>query len=327
MTLTAPPPGAVETEVVPGAVSPPPRPPLPFWLRKRPARSPRPRPTPRQARWWIGVAWMILSVLLLGFVAHVTLFGALQHSRSQAIGYDELRVALAKAEAPLGQLGVDETLVAPGTPFALLAIPRLGLTEVIRQGTSSAQLREGVGHRRDTVMPGQKGTSILFGRQSAYGGPFGGLSALVPGDRISVQTGQGTFDFTVFGIRRPGDPLPVILAAGQGRIELVTADGPALSPVGVLYIDASLDGDAADTPAVQFTDKALNPGEGVMETDPNGWLPLLFSLQWLVAAAVIARWLTTAWGRWQAWIIAGPVLLVLGATTADCAMALLPNLI
>lgn len=313
--------------------SPQPNPPvappqLPFWLRAPRKRAPLPpRPTPRDARWWVGVVWLVLSVLLLGFVAHVALFGILQHARNQASGYNELRTSLAKAETPLGQLDLNKRLVAPGTPIALITIPKIGLSEVVRQGTSSDVTRLGVGHRRDTVLPGQEGTSILFGRQSAYGGPFGSLTALVPGDTISVTTGQETHTFTVFGLRRAGDPLPQTLAANAGRLELVTADGLPLASSGVLYVDASLKGKPSETPAVVFGERALDPNEQVMATDTSGWLPLLFTFQWLVVAAVVTRWLVQKWGRWQTWIVAAPVLLVLGATTADCAMALLPNLI
>lgn len=325
----APPP----TEAIGMPIAPQPSPPitppkLPFWLRAPRRRPPRPpRPTPRDARWWVGVVWLILSVLLLGFVAHVALFGILQHARNQATGYGELRSSLAKAETPLGQLDLNEHLVAPGTPIALITISKIGLTEVVRQGTSSDVTRLGVGHRRDTVLPGQEGTSILFGRQSAYGGPFGSLAALVPGDEITVTTGQETSTFTVFGLRRAGDPLPQALATNTGRLELVTADGPPLASSGVLYVDASLKGKPAETPAVVFGERALDPNEQVMATDPSGWLPLLFIFQWLVVTAAVTRWLVQKWGRWQTWIVAAPVLLVLGATTADCAMALLPNLI
>ena len=327
MTTLAP-----EAPPAPPDAAAPPRPSgppkLPFWLRPPANRRPkRPRPNPRQARWWIGVVWLVLSVVLLGFVAHVALFGVLQHARNQAAGYDELRTSLAKAETPLGQLDLHKNLVAPGTPIALIEIPKLALTEVVRQGTSSDVTRLGVGHRRDTPLPGQAGISILFGRQSAYGGPFGSLAALVPGDTISVTTGQETRTFTVFGLRRPGDPLPEKLAANAGRLELVTADGPALASSGVLYVDASLKGKPAETPGSVLAERALDPDEKVMGSDTSGWLPLLFTFQWLVVAAVLTRWLLQKWGRWQTWIVAAPVLLVLGATTADCAMALLPNLI
>ena len=218
-------------------------PPLPVWLRRRPAPTTRAeRATPRQARWWVGVLWLGTSALLLGFVGHVTLFGALQHSQSQQIAYDNLRSTLAEAVTPVGQLDVDEKLVAPGTPIALMTIPKLGLNEVVSEGTASAETRSGVGHRRDSVMPGQAGTSVLYGRQAGYGGPFGALTSLVPGDEITIVTGQGKQTFTVFGLRRAGDALPAALGADAGRLQLVTADGPALAPYGVLYVDASLKG-------------------------------------------------------------------------------------
>ena len=329
VTPEAPETVAVETvqfEAAPDRPAPPPK--IPFWLRPPANRRPkRPRPTPREPRWWIGVVWLVLSVLLLCFVAHVALFGILQHARNQAAGYAELRVSLAQADTPLGQLDVNDKLVADGTPIALLSIPKLGLSEVVRQGSTSDVTRLGVGHRRDTPYPGQTGTSILYGRQSTYGGPFGGLPALVPGDTIKVTTGQGTYTFTVFGLRRPGDPLPEAIGPKAGRLELVTADGPPLVSSSVLYVDASLKGTPADSARTVLTGHALEPSEKVMGIEPDGWLPLVFALQWLIVAAALTRYLVQKWGRWQTWIVAAPVLLVLGATTADSAMALLPNLI
>ncbi len=302
---------------------------LPFWLRAPRRQQPKPATTltMRDPRWWIGVVWLGLSVLLLGFVGHATLFGILQHDRSQADGYQQLRISLAKAETPLGQLDLSEELVDPGTPVALVTIEAIGLNEVIRQGTSPDVLRDGAGHRRDSVMPGQEGTAVLYGRQSTYGGPFGQLAALIPGDEIEVTTGQGTFTYEVLGLRRAGDPLPVPLGDDEGRLQLVTAEGPALAPQGALYVDATLDGRPTETPGFSFTSAVLNEGEGVMESDPSSLLPLLFTFQWFAVAIVVARWLFRAWGRWQTWTVAGPVLLVLSAATADRAMALLPNLI
>ncbi|MBC7519187.1 MAG: class E sortase [Microbacteriaceae bacterium] len=300
---------------------------IPLWLRRKSStKPPRIPTTPRQASWWIGVVWISLSALLLGFVGHVTLFGALQHSQSQKSGYEDLRSSLAQATTPLGQLDVDEKLVAAGTPIALITIPKLTLTEVVREGTSSDQTRQGVGHRRDSVMPGQAGTSVLYGRQAGYGGPFGALASLVPGDTITATTGQGKKEFTVTGLRRAGDTMPTSLKPGRGRLELVTADGPALAPFGVLYVDADLKGMAASTPAQAFGEKSLPPAEEVMGSDPGALLSLIFALQWLVVAALGTRWLARVWGRGQAWIVMSPLLLILGSTAADAASAVLPNL-
>ncbi|MFD1273890.1 sortase domain-bontaining protein [Streptomyces kaempferi] len=62
-------------------------------------------------------------------------------------------------------------LLAPGTPVALIDIPAAHLHQVVLEGTDSGVLTDGPGHRRDTPLPGQSGTSVLMGRAAAYGGP------------------------------------------------------------------------------------------------------------------------------------------------------------
>lgn len=301
---------------------------LPIWLRRLSAPRPEKRgPTPREFRWWGGVVSIVLSFVLLGFVGHATLLGALQQSQTQAQLYAALRGTLANATTPLGQLDVNSALVAPGTPIAFLRIGRVQLSQVVVQGTSSDVLRSGPGHRSDTVMPGQHGTSVIFGRQSTYGGPFAALATLVPGDKITVTTGQGTSTFTVFGLRRPGDREPKAATAHEGRLELVTADGPALMATGTLYVDAVLTSKTMDAPSMVYTEAALGDGQQAMQPAPNAVLPFLFSLQWLIIAAAVTLWLTRVWGRRQTWMVAIPLLLILGATTADSAVALLPNLV
>lgn len=303
--------------------------PLPIWLRTPPKKpiQRKPAPTPREIRWWIGVLWLLVSALLLGFVAHVTLVGSLQHSRSQYLLYNQLRTELALATTPNGQLDVDGKLVANGTPIALLTIDRIHVNEVVVQGTRSGDLAQGPGHRRDTVMPGQEGTSVIMGRQATYGGPFGYLNALVPGDEITVVTGQGTSKFTVFGVRRDGDPLPETINTGAGRLELITADGIPLAPSGALHIDAALTSDVHTTPSAVFTKEVLDPSELTMAIDPSGWFSALFWFQWLAVAVIALRWVRSRWGRWQTWMIAVPALLALGAVTANAAIAMLPNLL
>jgi sortase (surface protein transpeptidase) len=325
-----------ETTAAAPAPTPPPTPKkpasaLPFWLRTPPKnrRVRKPPPTPREARWWIGVAWLLLSTILLGFVAHVALVGSLQHSRSQYTLYQELRTSLALATAPLGQLDVDSKLVAEGTPIGIISIetPNFTVNEVFVQGTAGGVLAEGPGHRRDTVMPGQKGTSIIMGRQATYGGPFGYISSLEPGDEITVTTGQGESKFEVIDVRREGELLPQPLKEGEGRLELITADGSPLIPTGAIHVDADLVSTAQETPAPSFTKEVLRPSEFAMATDIDGVLPTLFWTQLLLAAVLALRWVRTRWGMWQTWMISIPVLLALGAATANAGMTLLPNLL
>lgn len=302
---------------------------LPAWLRRPPARPKqrKPPPTPREIRWWVGVVWLLVAALALGFVAHVTLVGSLQHSRAQYVLYQELRTSLALATTPLGQLDVDANLVPHGTPLGTITIEAIGVEEVFVQGTSSQDLMEGPGHRRDTVMPGQAGTSVIMARQATYGGPFSMIGALVPGDVITITTGQGKSTYEVFGIRQEGDLLPQPLGEDEGRLELATADGIPLAPSGVLYVDAKLTSEIKTTPSPVFTKEVLDAGEWPMATDPRAWWETLVWFQWLALSVVVLRWVRSKWGTWQTWVITIPILLALGAATAGVAMSALPNLL
>ncbi|WP_164861745.1 sortase domain-containing protein, partial [Microbacterium sp. CPCC 204701] len=277
--------------------------------------------------WWVGAAVLTVSLLLLGFVAHVAFFSALQHQRAQGIAYDELRTTLAEASTPVGQLNGDEELVPAGTPVAMLSIPAIGLGEVVAESTTSDVLRSGVGHRRDSVMPGQRGTSVLLGRQITYGGPFGALARLQPGDEITITSGQGEHTYRVFGLRRAGDPLPEPLAAGEGRLELQTADGLALFPAGVLYVDAELVSEVQETPSRVLAYPALPIDERAMGQDSSAWFLAFFGLVFFAAAGVGLWWLWTRWGRWHTWLVGVPIVLALGTATADAVMNALPNLL
>jgi LPXTG-site transpeptidase (sortase) family protein len=265
--------------------------------------------------------------LLLAFVAHAAIFSGLQHQLSQWRAYDDLRSSLAKAEAPTGQLDLNEEMVAPGTPVALLQIPSLGLSEVVLEGSSGKVLRGGAGHRRDSVLPGQPGTSVVLGRQATYGGPFRELRRLVPGDQITITTGQGVATYRVFGLRRAGDRLPEPLLAGQGRLELMTADGLALFPNGILHVDAELITQTQPSSSKVMAYAALPVAERALGQDSAAWFIALPGLVFCVAAAAGVWWLWKYWGRRQAWLIGLPVLLALGLASADAVMNALPNLL
>ena len=187
-------------------------PPPPGGFRRRPPVSPGQLVT--QA---IGTSLLILAVTALGFVAWVGLFSSLHYDKAQLNAYDALRVELAAGTAPNGPILPNSPtgqLLPLGAPVAVLSIPAIGLRTVILQGTTSSVLEDGPGHLRDTVMPGQAGVSVILGRQTAYGGPFGGLASLVPGDSIKVVTGQTVASYTVIDLRRAGDPLPPAPAIG-----------------------------------------------------------------------------------------------------------------
>jgi hypothetical protein len=167
---------------------------------------------------------------------------------------------------------------------------------------------------------------VILGRQSAYGGPFGGLAGIAPGDPIKVVTGQTVASYKVIDLRRAGDPLPAAVPDGGGRMILVTADGSPLVPTGILYVDAELTSKAQPSPGVVLA-SYISPTENAMATEPQAWLPIVLWAQLLVIVAVILSWLWTAWGRWQTWLIAIPIVGFIVLSVADQATRLLPNLL
>lgn len=316
-----------------------------------PAGQATPRPgqrrrnrVPSAAAYVPAAALQILAVVALGFIVHVVLLSQIQHDRDQQTAYADFRSDLANAVAPVGQLAPPELpevgppsdeapveepdrLMAMGTPVAVLEIPRLGVTEVVFEGTTSDVTRSGPGHRRDTVLPGQEGTSVVMGRRTTYGGPFNRIHTLEPGDQITAVTGQGEHMYEVIGVRREGDPLPEPAGDGEGRLTLVTADGRPLLPSGVLRVDAQLVSDPQPAPPRSLTTASLPPIEDTMATDNEAWYPLVLLGQALLLAVAGVVWARNRVGHWQAWVVGIPVVAALGLTTADQVARLLPNLL
>lgn len=276
--------------------------------------------------WFVvpGAALTLLAALLLGFAVNLTVLGHLEHARAQQTGYAKLRSELAQSTAPLGRLDYNGKPVPMGAPVAVLHIKAIGLKEVVFQGTTSGVLRSGPGHRRDTPMPGQPGTSILMGRQWGYGSPFHHIDELRAGDDITVTTGQGQQHYKVTGTRHAGDPAPALLGSGQGRLTLMTATGGVYTPHGVLRVDAELVSPVQPGPAAGG---GISSAEGPLAGDPSAWLPIMLWLQGMLLAAVAITWAYRRWGRWQTWICAVPVLTALVVALSGEATRLLPNLL
>jgi sortase A len=295
----------------------------PAGSQRRPAGNPT-----ALAREAAGNALLILALCLIGFVVWFAFLSRLHYDRVQVDSYATFRNSLALGTAPTGPTNPADPaqLLAPGTAVAVLNIPELELTTVVFQGTSGQVLEGGPGHLRDTPLPGQPGISVIFGRRTAYGGPFSQLQALRVGDYFTVTTGQGVATYKVLDLRRAGDPAPAPLAAGQGRLILVTADGPPLAPSGVLYVDADLTSTPRAAPAMVISASELGPSEQVLGTDSEAWVPVVLWGALLLAVAGLLAWTGRRWGRWQTWIVAVPVVCFLTLSIADQVARLLPNL-
>ena len=278
-------------------------------------------------RWqFVRAALVVAFVLSLSVLVHFVFVSRLQQSATQRHGYDTFRADLARGTAPVGPTDNKGHELRAGVSVAYLEIPAIGLEQVIGESTTPGVLFAGPGHRRDTPLPGQVGTSVVYGRRAMFGGPFADLDQLAEGDLIRVTTGQGQFNFHVRGVRHEGDPVPAPLAAGSARLLLATAAGPAFLPSGVLRIDADLDGKAVGGAARLVSAADLPAEEQIMANDTRTVWALVLWLQALIALALGAVWAWHRWGKAQAWGVFLPPLLLIGLLASSEVARLLPNL-
>lgn len=85
-----------------------------------------------------------------------------------------------------------------GDTIGSLTIPALQRELPILQGTGVAELKKGVGHFAQSVLPGEDDNCVFSGHRETV---FRQLDALKIGDLLIVQTSAGTFTYKVNGTR------------------------------------------------------------------------------------------------------------------------------
>lgn len=276
----------------------------------------------------LGLVLFMVSMTIIALLANLVFVSQVQHYTSQKALYAQLRLSLAEGSAPIAPINARGDLVTPGTPIAVMVAPVIGVaSEVIVEGTASSQTSQGIGHRRDTALPCQVGSSVLMARSGAYGGIGQAFKSLTIGSKFSITMGQGAAL-----IRSPDREIRVMPPLGaqwkRGNLTLTTAAGTPYLPTEVYRVDAKLVTDGFDRSAVALPTGALPSSEAAMGTDTSNLFALVLLLELLVGVAIATTWLWKRWGRWQAWIVAAPPLLAISLLCATAVTQwLLPNLI
>ncbi|MFD9205232.1 class E sortase [Streptomyces sioyaensis] len=94
--------------------------------------------------------------------------------------------------------------------YAVLRIPRLGLTVPVAEGVGKAAVlnRGYVGHYPHSAQPGEPGNVALAGHRNTHGEPFRHLDRLRTGDTVVLDTARARSTYTVRRIlprTTPGD--------------------------------------------------------------------------------------------------------------------------
>ena len=167
-------------------------------------------------RWFITTVALLFGVVL-ALMAYDSVVTGLMHDQRQ-------RHLAADLEHGRPRIGNSQA-------FGVIQIPTLGVNQAIIEGVTTSNLRSGPAITATSVLPGQRGSIVLFGHRSAYGGPFEGLPGLKQGAKIYLQARNKSpvVEYTVNGVFRRADPASSApgfppAAVGTSLLVLVTSE-------------------------------------------------------------------------------------------------------
>ena len=111
---------------------------------------------------------------------------------------NELRAGIRARDRHQGPVAGARPASADGDAYAQLLIPSIGVNFMVVQGTEYEDLKLGPGHYVDTANPWDAtGRVGIAGHRTTYLHPFYNLDKVAPGDRITLRTEFGTYDYVV----------------------------------------------------------------------------------------------------------------------------------
>jgi sortase A len=295
-------------------------------------REPTHRPVPTVIG-AVGRVLVTVGVLILLFVAYELWGTGIYEARAQSDLRSQFKRELAErgpaTSATTSPPGTSTATTAPpttaapvqlppvpaeGDPVGVIKIDKIGVDKVVVEGTTFPDLRKGSGHYAGSPMPGQVANAAIAGHRTTYGAPFGDLDQLSRGDRISVQTLTGTWNYVLtedpFAVKPTQtevlDPT-VDRATGQEAATLtLTTCEPKYQATERLIVKAQL---TEQTPLPGSSEPRVIAG---LSGGTESRLPMYVS--GLIAALVGGLWwlLFHRYRRWTTWV-AGviPFLIVL----------------
>jgi sortase A len=157
---------------------------------------------------------LVSGVTALAYVG-LTLFDARIYQKKAELSLEEQIQAQEANESALPKLAVKE-----GDILGRIEIPRIGLSVVILEGTTSQTLRHGVGHIERTALPGESGNIGIAGHRDTY---FRALKDIQASDKIEIQTTEGITRYEVdwIQITVPSD-VAIVSPTTDSTLTLVT---------------------------------------------------------------------------------------------------------
>jgi len=164
-----------------------------------------------------GLVLLTIGLLLTGYALYDGFGGRIyQMFRGRELDREIESVPAAPATAPPAR----GDRYRRGSAIGRLEIPRLGLSEVVFEGSDTHTLRLGIGRLSNSALPGDPGNVVLAGHRDTF---FRPLREIRPGDEIWLRTREGTFSYTVGWTKvvKPTD-VSLIMPTASPALTLVT---------------------------------------------------------------------------------------------------------
>lgn len=204
---------------------------------------------------------------------------------------------------------------AEGQPIGDIRIPRIGINQVIVEGTDTPDLRKGPGHYIGTPLPGQDGNASVAGHRTTYGHPFYNLDSVKVGDPIVVATLQGIFvyDTTKTWVVSPNDT--AVLKNAFANLITLTTCNPRFSATTRLIVQGKLaHSQLFPNTGLPIGRLVADPKSGDLAGNSNVGLTQTFLWGALVLVVLVLA-LYGAWRfrrqRWMIWGVGTAGILVL----------------
>jgi LPXTG-site transpeptidase (sortase) family protein len=168
----------------------------------------------------LGQALIVVGTLLLSYAGARYADGALRQDaarRAWEAAQAQSAFAVASASLDVPALGVPWAI---GSPIARLTIPTLGLDEVVMEGVGDEELNAGPGHLPGSVLPGERGNSVISAHRDRH---FSSLGSLQVGDLVTTETASGRrTKWIVISRRVVGSHTPALFSTPDPTLTLTT---------------------------------------------------------------------------------------------------------
>jgi sortase A len=129
------------------------------------------------------------------FVTGLACSGWFVYSVVEAMKFQaRARQYLARASVAPRPFDESSRIPATGELIGRIEISSLDVDVAVLQGTGSRELRAGIGHIRESSLPGDRGNVALAGHRDTY---FRPLRHIRDGDLVTLTTPRGTYRYVV----------------------------------------------------------------------------------------------------------------------------------